>query len=151
MMLAAVLAHGGMASANPCTSLQPARWLLGRWVALDGDRAIHETWHAASDATFEGKGVTRSRTDGRLLDGEALRLVAMADEVFYLAKVAHNELPVAFRLVACDSDRLVFENKTHDFPRRIEYRRTGADGFEAHVSDGGEKGFRLSFSRDPAG
>lgn len=93
----------------------------------------------------------RSRSDGRLLDGEALRLVAMAGHVFYVAKVAHNEYPVAFRLVDCDVDRLVFANPAHDFPRRIEYRRTGPDAFDAHVSDGATKGFRLDFRREPGG
>lgn len=52
---------------------------------------------------------------------------------------------------AGDAECLAFENPTHDFPRRIEYRRAGADAFEAHVSDGGEKSFRLSVSRDLAG
>jgi hypothetical protein len=142
-----MLICAGPAGANPCRSLEPARWLVGSWLAPGEQRVVRETWREVSEATFEGDGSTRSRADERPLDSEVLRLVAMADEVFYLAKVAHNPYPVAFRLVACDADRLVFENPTHDFPRRIEYRRTGADAFEAHISDGAARGFRLNFSR----
>lgn len=143
----------GAAFAQPpaCDRLEVAAWLVGSWQAETGKSVITETWIAASPTTLEGRGITRTRSDGSLRESEDLRLLAMGDGVFYVAKVAHNERPVAFRLTACDADRLVFENAAHDFPRRIEYRRTDATHFEAHVSDGGERGFRLEFRRQPAG
>jgi hypothetical protein len=58
--------------------------------------------------------------------------------------------PVAFRLTACDEGRLVFENPTHDFPRRVEYRRVDATRLAVDVSDGAGRGFRLDFRRQPA-
>jgi len=146
----AALLVGAVAQAGPCNSLEPARWLLGSWVADGGKRIVTETWTEASPTTFEGQGVTRERTDGSVVDGEALRLLAMADGVFYVAKVAHNEYPVAFRLTTCEANRLVFENPGHDFPRRLEYRRVDGDRLEVHVSDGAERGFRLDFRRPPA-
>ena len=138
------------AEAGACSSLEAARWLLGSWLADSGQRVVTETWVEASATTFEGAGVTRARADGKVVDGEALRLVAMADAVFYVAKVAHNDYPVAFRLTTCDAERLVFENPGHDFPRRLEYRRIDADRMEVFVSDGAERGFRLDFRRSPA-
>ena len=141
------LLAGAAAQAGPCNSLAPARWLLGAWVADGGKRIITETWTEASPTTFEGQGVTRDRNDGSVVDGEALRLVAMGDGVFYVAKVAHNDYPVAFRLTTCEADRLVFENPGHDFPRRLEYRRVDGDRLEVHVSDGAERGFKLDFRR----
>jgi hypothetical protein len=146
----AALLVGAAAQAGACASLEPARWLLGSWVADGGKRIVTETWTEASPTTFEGSGVTRDRTDGSVVDGEALRLVAMGDGVFYVAKVAHNEYPVAFRLTTCEADRLVFENPGHDFPRRLEYRRVDGDRLEVHVSDGAERGFKLDFRRSPA-
>jgi hypothetical protein len=141
---------GAAAQAGPCTSLEPARWLLGSWVADGGKRIVTETWTEASPTTFEGQGVTRDRTDGPVVDGEELRLVAMGDGVFYVAKVAHNDYPVAFRLTTCEADRLVFENPAHDFPRRLEYQRVDDGRLEVHVSDGAERGFTLDFRRSPA-
>jgi hypothetical protein len=138
------------AQADACNSLEAARWLLGSWLADSGKRIVTETWSEASATTYEGAGLTRAAADGKVVDGEALRLVAMADAVFYVAKVAHNDYPVAFRLTTCEPGRLIFENPGHDFPRRLEYRRAGSDRMEVFVSDGAERGFRLVFSRSPA-
>jgi hypothetical protein len=142
-------AHTAPSRADPatCSRLETVSWLLGTWRAESRDTLISETWVAVSDTTYEGRGVTRSRTDGSTREEEVLRLVAMGDGVFYLAKVAQNERPVAFRLTSCADGRFVFENPAHDFPRRIEYRRVDDARFEAHVSDGGSRGFRLEFSR----
>jgi hypothetical protein len=79
--------------------------------------------------------------------GESLRLVAMSGGVYYIAKVSHNAYPVAFALSACSDGRLVFENPTHDFPRRLEYTFTAPDAMTVRVSDGGAKGFVLEFRR----
>jgi hypothetical protein len=70
---------GAAAQAGPCNSLEPARWLLGSWLADGGKRIVSETWTEASPTTFEGQGVTRERTVGTVVDGESLRLVAMGD------------------------------------------------------------------------
>jgi hypothetical protein len=150
LVTAVALLAGGAAQAAECTSLEPLRWLLGSWVADSGKRIVTETWTEASPTTFEGDGVTLERSDGSVVDGETLRLVVMGDGVFYVAKVAHNDYPVAFRLTTCQAERLVFENPAHDFPRRLEYRRVDGDRLEVNVSDGAERGFRLDFRRSPA-
>lgn len=126
LLLACTPAVPARAEAAPCSRLEAVAWLLGTWRAESRDTLIAETWAAVSDTTFEGRRVTRSRSDGSIRDAEDLRLVAMGDGVFYLAKVAH------------------------DFPRRIEYRRMDEARFEAHVSDGASRGFRLEFSRSAA-
>jgi hypothetical protein len=151
LLLASAHAAPARADVTPCSHLESVAWLLGTWRAESRDTLITESWIAVSDTTYEGRGVTRSRTDGSVRDEEDLRLMAMGDGIFYVAKVAHNERPVAFRLTSCADGRFVFENPAHDFPRRIEYRRVDDARFEAHVSDGGSRGFRLEFSRSPAG
>jgi len=150
LLLACTCAAPAHADVASCPHLESVAWLLGTWRAESRDRSIAETWVAVSDTTYEGRGVTRSRTDGSVREEEDLRLVAMGEGVFYVAKVAHNERPVAFRLTSCADGRFVFENPAHDFPRRIEYRRVDDARFEAYVSDGGSRGFRLEFSRSPA-
>jgi hypothetical protein len=143
----ALLVAAACAQAAPCGNLDPARWLLGQWAAESGDKWVHETWREVSATTFEGSGVTTARADAAVLDGEDLRLVAMRDAVFYVAKVAHNPYPVAFRMTECDAGRLVFENPTHDFPRRLEYTLQPDGRLEVTVSDGAEQGFKLQFRR----
>jgi hypothetical protein len=151
VMLACVPAAPAPEATASCSNLASLAWLLGTWHAESRDALIAETWVAASESTYEGRGVTRSGADGSVRDSEDLRLVAMGDGVFYVAKVAHNERPVAFQLTSCSGGRFVFENPAHDFPRRIEYHRVDDVRFEVHVSDGGSRGFRLVFSRPPTG
>lgn len=136
--------------ADDCSSLDSLRWLLGDWTAAGSKTTFHESWAAAGAQTFEGAGVERATADGAVQAAESLRLVAMAGGVFYIAKVSHNELPIAFRLTSCSDGRFVFDNPAHDFPRRVEYQR-GEDGrLQVTVSDGEDKGFTLDFRRATA-
>ena len=138
------------ALAEGCGSLGGLRWLLGEWTA-DGDRTnFRESWTESTPRTFEGAGIERSKPDGAVKGSESLRLVEMTGSVYYLSKVSHNELPIAFRLTSCDGSTYVFENPAHDFPKRLEYRRDGEDRLVVRVSDGGDKGFTLDFHRAAA-
>lgn len=145
-----LFASAGWAGASDCASLSVARWLLGDWVAGGDKTVFHESWADVGPQTFEGMGSERSMADGEVIGSEALRLVEMAGGVFYIAKVAHNELPVAFRLTECGTNRLVFENPAHDFPRRLEYRQEAGGRMAVAVSDGKDKGFTLNFERAAA-
>ncbi|MEX0735445.1 MAG: DUF6265 family protein [Steroidobacteraceae bacterium] len=146
-MLMVAACGPGIASAGDCGSLDALRWLLGAWVADGNKSSFHESWLELGPRTFEGAGVERSKTDGSVQSGEALRLVEMAGGVFYVSKVTHNELPVAFRLSECEGGRFAFVNPKHDFPRRLEYQRGEHDTLTVRVSDGAAKGFTLNFAR----
>lgn len=146
-LLAATL--GGAAAHAACDSLDSLRWLLGDWAADGSKTSFQESWTEVSPRTFEGTGVERSKSDGKIRSGEVLRIVEMAGGVFYVSKVAHNDLPVAFRLGECDGGRFTFVNPAHDFPKRIEYERAGPDRLTVRVDDAAEKGFALEFARAP--
>ncbi len=137
------------AQSTGCATLAPVDWLLGTWSSTNGKDRVTEEWRRVSEATFEGEGVTYALDDGARKGSESLRLVAMGPAVFYLAKVAHNNYPVAFALTACAAGRLVFENPAHDFPRRLEYTFAPPDRMTVHVSDGAAKGYTLEFRHAP--
>lgn len=128
-----------------CESLNSASWLLGEWVADQGDTIVIERWHKVSPSTFEGSGEWRSKSNNELQSSESLRLLQMSGGVFYLANVSHNERPVAFKLKQCSPSHAVFENQEHDFPKIIEYQLTAKNRITATVTDGREKGFKLHF------
>lgn len=138
------------AGAATCQTVAAARWMLGDWVTGDEDSVFHESWIELGPQTFEGSSSERSLADGKILGSESLRLVEMAGGVYYIAKVAHNQLPVAFALTECDGERLVFENPAHDSPRRLEYRHATDGRMAVTVSDDKFQGFTLSFERDNA-
>ena len=66
------------------------------WTATSGKERLTEDWRRAGDATFEGEGSTWSIESGERTGSESLRLAAMSSGVYYIAKVAHNPLPVPF-------------------------------------------------------
>lgn len=148
--LAAILVLSALpAAANECRTLAALDWLLGEWVADGAKSTFRESWTARGPQTWEGRGVETSKADPARTSGEVLRLVEMADGVYYLSKVTHNELPVAFRLIECADGRFVFVNPAHDFPKRLDYVREGEDRLQVRVSDGADKGFTLEFARAP--
>jgi hypothetical protein len=150
ILLAAILAVATLpVAASECRTLGSLEWLLGDWVADGAESTFRESWSARSPQTWEGRGVEASKADPAKASGEVLRLVEMADGVFYLSKVSHNELPVAFRLSECADGRYAFVNATHDFPKRLDYVREGKDRLKVRVSDGADKGFTLDFARAP--
>lgn len=135
------------AFAGECNSLDSLSWLLGEWVAEGEKSAFRETWTSRSPTTWEGQGIQTSKAMPANASSEELRLVKMKDGVFYVAKVSHNPLPIAFRLNECEGARFAFVNPAHDFPRRIEYARQGEDQLRVRVSDGADGGFTLDFVR----
>ena len=128
-----------------CHSLRSLDWLPGNWVAESEKAEIHETWRKVSPRTFEGNGWTLDK-DGKLVSQESLRLVTMDNEVFYMAKVAHNRNPVPFKAMQCSQQSATFVNLDHDFPNSIEYRQAGEE-IHVNVEDLEGKGFTLKFKR----
>ncbi|MBN1880511.1 hypothetical protein JW823_10405 [bacterium] len=120
--------------------------MTGDWISRQDDSFTIESWSRISPSTLEGTGRTEKIDEPQTISSESLRIVIMSGIVFYIAKVAHNELPVAFRLTEASSDTLIFENPAHDFPTRISYTFTNKDRLSVRVS-AGDRGFVLEFTR----
>lgn len=140
------------AAGEECRTLKEVEWVLGEWTTAADRVVIRESWHRVSDTTYEGESTTMSVADDEIINYESLRLVAMSDEVFYIAKVSHNEFPVPFRLTQCSEGVAVFENLAHDAPQRLIYRilevtAPGDAELEVRVEGEGMNGFSLRFHR----
>lgn len=133
--------------AQSCSSLDAVQWMLGDWLADGRNTMTHETWWRVSPQTFEGESKAIRKATPENPSTETLRLVEMSGEIFYLAKVAHNERPIPFKARNCTKDSVVFENPDHDFPKQLEYHRISSDSLRVVVSDGGSQGFMLRFAR----
>jgi hypothetical protein len=66
---------------------------------------------------------------------ERIRLTEREGEIYYEATVRgqNKEKPVLFKLIESGNDKVVFENKTHDFPQKITYRFTSDDKLLATI------------------
>ncbi len=128
-----------------------AEWLLGSWVSEQKDKQFIESWKKISDSVFQGEGLNKNNKTLEILNKESMQLIQMQQQVFFIAKVAHNPLPVAFKLINCDNGNLVFHNPDHDFPKTIQYENLSSGQFLATVSDGNTdasgQSFQLKFKK----
>ena len=136
--------------AQACSNLDQLQWLVGEWKGewknANNVGVILESWQQTSALTFEGVGI-RLASNGEEVDREWLRILGMKDQIFYLAKVDHNQLPVPFILTHCRDDYLRFQNPEHDFPKQIIYQKTDANTLVVTISDGGSQSSAITFSK----
>jgi len=107
--------------------------LTGTWEYKSGKSITIEKWEKISPQTFEGISYVRKIGDLEPNFSESLRMLNMKGEVFYLAKVDHNEMPVPFKLISNNAGNFIFENMDHDFPQRITYTFTSPDSLSVNV------------------
>ncbi|MBQ4812428.1 hypothetical protein J8M20_13810 [Pseudoalteromonas luteoviolacea] len=131
--------------AKPCDSVESLAWLVGNWSSKSSKVKINESWKQVSKKSFEGSGSTYSLKKNKIVSSESLRLVEMSGEIFYLAKVASNELPIAFKLTSCTDKTAIFENSKHDFPKKLSYQLTEDGNITVFVSGEKGKGFSIDF------
>ena len=125
LLLAWALAAASPAASPPPDAVSGLGWLAGHWeVPLDhAGQWTEEIWLAPRGGMMVG--MSRSGRGGRTAELEYMRLEAGEDGVpVFWATVGRNP-PVAFRLVASDAQSVAFENREHDYPQRITYRREG--------------------------
>jgi hypothetical protein len=131
--------------ASACDTVESVKWLIGNWYSENSRLKTYELWKRISDKTFEGSGYTFSIEKNKIVSSETLRLVEMSGEVFYVAKVASNDLPVAFKLTSCTAETATFENSLHDFPKKLSYKLNKEKNISVFVSGEKGKGFSIEF------
>lgn len=131
--------------ASHCQKMDEIQWILGNWKMNKKNQTIVENWQQISPSTFEGYGkVINKSTASETF--ESLRIVEMQQQLFYLAKVKENLLPVPFKAVKCEDGLMVFENNDHDFPNTLTYRLI-EDKLHVDVRDKQQQGFSLIFTQ----
>jgi len=120
--------------------LEGLSWLEGEWQRETRRGLSIERWSRLPDGGLVGESVVIPSDGAAEFQVEALLLVRMGADIFYVARPRQNEFPVGFRLVSQTDTEAVFENPTHDFPQRITYQRTAADSFTATVAGPGDDG-----------
>jgi hypothetical protein len=108
------------ASPGPEAQLAALSWMVGGWAGEEGGSFTEEHWLAPRGGTMLG--VNRTVKGGRSAAFEFLRIEARADGLVYLASPG-GKPATAFRAREVSAERVVFENKDHDFPQRVVYWR----------------------------
>ena len=117
---------------NPKNGLP--KWLLGTWENKTSRGTIFESWIEESD--FEYVGVSYSLHNGDSTVFETIRIIKDGDLLCYVptVKTQNDAQPVRFFAKRVTSDKLIFENPSHDFPQVITYSCISADSIIAEIS-----------------
>jgi hypothetical protein len=146
-------AHAQVATAPEGAALEAFAWLEGEWQRQTRRGLSIERWRLLPNGGLEGESVVIPAGSDDEIQVEALLLVRMGADIFYIARPRQNPYPTGFRLVSVSDDAAVFENPEHDFPQRITYRRTSAAGLTVTIDGPGDDGapqeIDFTFERRP--
>jgi uncharacterized protein DUF6265 len=141
LLLASVPASAQRSSAS--TGGWPAGWLAGCWALEGNGRVVEESWMPARGGVMLG--MSRTTKGERVTEHEFVLLLLVGSALEYRVRTGdHPE--VVFRATAPSASEVVFENPTHDFPKRVGYRLVAADSLEAWIDGGAEgKGPKIGY------
>ena len=116
-------------------NLNKLNWILGKWKVSSSKHLQFEEWNKVSNTKFKGASYKTIGSDTTIL--ETLELVVIENNIFYIPTVfdQNNALPVKFKLLKLESKYVSFENKDHDFPKKIEYILESRKKIKASVSN----------------
>ena len=126
---------GGLAKVQT-PSIEKLSWISGCWQGRLGDAALEEQWTKPAGGSLLG--FSRTIRNGRTLSYEFMQIREENDGIFFIAQPqGGNKVP--FKLIRLGEKEAVFENKEHDFPQRIIYKRDGQDSLLPRI-EGAENG-----------
>ena len=117
----------------------------GEWISKDGQNL--EKWNLGRDRMFKGAGYRISDGDTTLT--ENLLIIFQDDILIYLALVLNQNEGEQVSFKECGktkTNKIIFCNPNHDFPKRIEYRFKGVNKMYVKVS-GDDGGFKTRFRK----
>jgi len=120
--------------------LNKLKWWLGNWEMESQDGVVTESWANAGE--FEWNGSSYYITpNGDTASHEKIRLVNDNDTLFYIPVVSNqnNGISIRFRESLLTDSSIVFENVTHDFPKRIVYVKTSDTSIHAYIDGNGKQ------------
>jgi hypothetical protein len=116
----------------------------GSWQMKTAKSTIGEIWTKTNDHVLTSKAYYINGTDSIVYENVVLSKVG--NDIFYTVTAANenNAQPVAFKLTSALNKKFVFENPTHDFPKRIVYEFINQDSIHAFIDDGKEASAKRS-------
>lgn len=126
------------------------QWLLGTWINESGEEYSQETWSKENDSTYTAFSFTQVGNETVFAETMALQQKSKNLLLTVANSVPTKESPVTFKMISSDGRLVVFENKNHDFPKRITYKNVANDSLHAWIEgqiNGETKKVDFHFSR----
>lgn len=104
---------------------------------------FHENWKRLDDEHLTAESFILVQKDTVFYERIFLTKTAKGWDYTVSVRDQNKELPVTFASTTLSDDLLVFENRQHDFPNRIEYKKITEDSLVATIF-GTQKGKPVS-------
>jgi hypothetical protein len=112
-------------------SVADLRWLTGSWEMVNGERKTEEVWLAPEGNMMFS--MSRTVRNGKAAGHEFVTIDQdSAGTIWFHAQPSGQERG-SFRLILLERNGAVFENRAHDFPQRIIYRRISDDSLIGRI------------------
>ena len=115
-------------------SVERVGWMMGCWELRAGSRMTTEMWMPPAGGMMVGG--SRMIVGGATREFEHLRVTSRGDTLVYTA-LPSGQSETQFRSTTVSATEVVFENRAHDFPQVIRYRRAGTDSLIARIEGPG--------------
>ena len=137
-LLVILFAGSSVAADSAKPTLDTFGWLAGHWRLQSGDRITEEQWMAPAGGLMVG--MSRTVKAGKALEYEftLIRHEPNGEIVFVASPSKQTE--TTFRLASFTANEAVFENSTHDFPKKVAYSRQPDGSLLAYIEGPGRDG-----------
>jgi hypothetical protein len=95
------------------------KWMAGCWSQDGSETGSVEQWTAPAGGSMLG--MNRIVSGGKTTAFEFLRIVEEEDGWIGLVASPSGQETARFELISMSANKVIFENKEHDFPQRIIY------------------------------
>jgi Domain of unknown function (DUF6265) len=93
--------------------------------------------------------VSRTLKNNQVVSHEFMQIQTTSEGVVFVAQPS-NQARASFVAIRLTPDEVIFENRQHDFPQRVMYRRKTSDSIAARIEgmrDGNPRGIDFPMKR----
>ena len=121
LLVVVVLVSFQAAAAQGKATMRDFSFMSGCWERRDDAKKliVNEQWMSPAGTSILGMG--RTVQGGRTTDWEFMRIEERPDGIYFVAKPKANATETDFKLIESTGSKFTFENKAHDFPKRVIY------------------------------
>jgi hypothetical protein len=122
-------------------------WLAGCWTHEGSDPGSVEIWMQPAAGTLFG--VSRALKNNQVVSHEFMQIQTTSEGIVFVAQPS-NQARASFVAIRLTADEVIFENRQHDFPQRVMYRRKTEDSIAARIEglrDGKLRGIDFPMKR----
>ncbi|MDO9373462.1 MAG: DUF6265 family protein [Ferruginibacter sp.] len=117
-------------------SFEQLQQLEGLWLMKTSKGFLGEEWKKTNEQLLSNRGFRIKGLDTTVTETVALEY--RDNNIFYTSTVSgqNNQQPITFTLTSAFGNKFVFENPSHDYPKRITYHLLSKDSLSAWIDDG---------------